>query len=157
MIQLSFDIPAVDAPWRATWDRADSVNPATISETDLCYKYFAVHVTFVIDDIEIVSRTRWVTLVDFALSLQYALKRLVAGDDASIGFTESDEVIRLKAENSVFVVTSSKRQWRVVVGLDEVMNAFVRFIGEAYSRLVECVPGLAENPVVRALRLAGQA
>ncbi|MGW4214792.1 hypothetical protein ACWEIJ_42880 [Lentzea sp. NPDC004789] len=156
MIRLSFDISEVETPWRATWGSAGPVNPVIISETALCYKCFAVHVRFVIDDIEIISRTRGITLVDFALSLQYALKRLVSGDDASIGFTESDEVIRLQVEGKAVVVTSSKREWRVAVSTDEVVPAFAGFVEEAYSRLVESVPGLAENPVIHALRLTGQ-
>ncbi|MGW0825059.1 hypothetical protein [Streptomyces sp. NPDC002845] len=149
MIQFSFEAPGAGSPWRDTWDKVRQVSPATISEMDLCYKYFGVRAELVVDGVEVISDQGYVTLVDLALSLRHALNRLSSGEDAAIGFTENDEVIRLRREGGLVVVTSSKHEWRVPIDREELVGAFVAFLREAYSRLTEHVPGLADNPVIR--------
>jgi hypothetical protein len=149
VIHFSFEVPNVGSPWRDTWNRAFQVNPANISEMDLCYKYFAVTVDIAVDEVEIISSERHVTLVDLALSLCHVLGCLLAGEDAAIGFTEDDEVIRFRVEAALVAVTSSKHQWRVSVEEEELVGAFVDFLREAHSRLTENVPGLAGNPIVQ--------
>ncbi|MES0835630.1 hypothetical protein [Nocardiopsis tropica] len=149
MIHFSFEVPNVGSPWRDTWDRAFQVNPATISEMDLCYKYFAVTVNIAVDEVDIISSERHATLVDLALSLCHALGRILAGEDAEIGFTEDDEIIRFRVEAALVAITSSKHQWRLSVEQEELVGAFAGFLREVHSRLTENVPGLAGNPVVQ--------
>ncbi|WDO04695.1 hypothetical protein ME763_03035 [Streptomyces murinus] len=149
MIHFSFKVPNAGSPWRDTWDRAFQVNPATISEMDLCYKYFGVTVDLAVDEVEIISSEGHVTLVDLALSLCHALSRLSAGEDTAIGFTEDDEVIRLRRETDLVAITSSKHQWQVSVEQEELVGAFVDFLREAHARLTVNIPGLADNPVVQ--------
>jgi hypothetical protein len=149
MIHFSIEVPSAGSPWRTTWDRAGQVSPATISETDLCYKYFGAQVELVVDGVEVISGQGYVTLVDLALSLRHALHRLSSGENAAIGFTESDEVIRLQRDGHLIVITSSKHEWRVPVEREELVEAFIEFLREAHSRLTVGVPGLADNPVIR--------
>ncbi|UUU44376.1 hypothetical protein [Streptomyces sp. NBC_00162] len=149
MIQFSFEPPGSGSPWRDTWDKACQVSPAAISEIDLCYKYFGVRAELVVDEVEVISGQGYLTLVDLALSVRHALNRLSSGGDSAIGFTESDEVIRLRREGDLVVITSSKHEWRVSVDREELVGAFVEFLREAHSRLTGFVPGLAENQVIR--------
>lgn len=149
MIHFSFEPPGPGSPWRDTWDKACQVSPAAISETDLCYKYFGVRVDLAVDGVEVISGQGYLTLVDLALSLRHALSRISSEEDSAIGFTENDEVIRLRREGDRVVITSSKHDWRVSVDREELVGAFVEFLREAHSRLTGFVPGLADNPVIR--------
>ncbi|MER7080011.1 hypothetical protein [Saccharopolyspora kobensis] len=148
MIHLSFELPIVGSPWRDTWDRATQVNPAVISEMDLCYEYFGVRAEFVADGVEVISGEGCVTLVDLALSLRHALNRLSSGEDSAIGFTENDEVIRLGYGGDRVVIASSKHEWRVSVDREELLGAFFEFLREVYRHLTEFIPALADNPVI---------
>ncbi|WP_406158900.1 hypothetical protein OG298_16295 [Streptomyces sp. NBC_01005] len=67
----------------------------------LCYKYFGVSTELVVDEVEVISNEGHVTLVDLALSLCHALSCLSSGEDTAIGFTEDDEVIRLRREEDL--------------------------------------------------------
>ncbi|MFF7553702.1 hypothetical protein ACFZA9_12540 [Streptomyces olivaceus] len=149
MIHFSFEVPKAGSPWRDTWDRATQVNPAAISEMDLCYKYFGVSAELVVNEIKVISSEGYVTLVDLALSLCHALSRLSSGEDAAIGFTEDDEVIRLRRESGLVEITSSKHQWQVSVEQEELVDAFGDFLRGAHARLTENVPGLVDNPAIQ--------
>ncbi|MEV1247036.1 hypothetical protein [Nonomuraea sp. NPDC049750] len=149
MIRFSFEVPKAGSPWRDTWDRAFQVNPAAISEMDLCYKYFGVSAELVVDEVKVISSEGHVTLVDLALSLCHALSRISSGEDTAIGFTEDDEVIRLRRKADQVEITSSKHQWQVSVEQEELVGAFDDFLREAHTRLTENVPGLADNPVIQ--------
>ncbi|MEU1081602.1 hypothetical protein ABZ368_15390 [Streptomyces sp. NPDC005908] len=148
MIHFSFEPPGPGSPWRDTWDKACQVSPSAISEMDLCYKYFGARAKLVVDGVEVISGQGYLTLVDLALSLRHALNRLSLGEDSAIGFTENDEVIRLRREGDIVAITSSKHEWRVSVDREELVDAFVEFLREAYSRLTGFAPGLADNPVI---------
>ncbi|GGL66774.1 hypothetical protein GCM10010129_07750 [Streptomyces fumigatiscleroticus] len=93
MIHLSFSLPEPGSPWRRTWEVAKQGDPAGLAEIDLRYKFFGVNVEMVVDDVEIISKRRFVTLVDLALSLSHAERRISSGEDAAFGFTESEEVV----------------------------------------------------------------
>ncbi len=96
MIHFSFEPPVPGSPWRDTWDKACQFSPSVISEIDLFYKYFGVRAELVVDGVEVISGQGYLTLVDLALSLRHALNRLSSGEDSAIGFTENNEVIRLR-------------------------------------------------------------
>ncbi|MFI6285085.1 hypothetical protein ACIBCM_10045 [Streptomyces sp. NPDC051018] len=149
MIHFSFEPPGSGSPWRDTWDKACHVSPAAISEIDLCYKYFGVRVELVVDGVEVISGQGYLTLVDLALSLRHSLNRLSSGEDSAIGFTENDEVIRLRREGDRVVITSSKHDWRVPVDREELVGSFVEFLRAAHFNLTGFIPGLADNPVIR--------
>ncbi|MFT9790233.1 hypothetical protein ACMZ5E_28910 [Streptomyces rhizosphaericola] len=149
MIHFSFEPPGPGSPWRDTWDKACQVSPSAISEMDLCYKYFEVRAELVVDGVEVISGQGYLPLVDLALSLRHALNRLSSGEDSAIGFTENDEVIRLRREGDLVVITSSKHDWRVSVDREELVDTFLEFLREAYYHLTGFTPGLANNPVIR--------
>ncbi|MGW0086564.1 hypothetical protein [Streptomyces sp. NPDC003393] len=151
MISLSFSLPEPDSPWHGTWEGAKQGDPAGITEMDLRYKHFGVNVEMVADGVEIISKRRFVTLVDLALSLSHAQRRILAGEDAAFGFTESEEVIYLRVDGDLASVSSSKRPWRVTVEREELAGAFSEFLREAYSRLTSEIPGLAANSVIQQL------
>ncbi|MFJ9552414.1 hypothetical protein ACIRPH_01270 [Nocardiopsis sp. NPDC101807] len=148
MIQLSFTPPEKSSPWSKTWDSVTWDDPAAISEIDLRYKYFGVNFEMVVDDVEIVSKKRFVTLVDLALSLSGVMKRISSGEDAAFGFTESDEVIHLICDGNLISVTSSKSLVQASVGRKELLDEFSRFLREVHYRLVLNIPGLSKNPVI---------
>ncbi|MFE9750052.1 hypothetical protein ACFYOT_34510 [Saccharothrix saharensis] len=149
MIHLSFDLPEPASSWRTTWDGARQDDPADIAEVDLRYKYFGVNVEMVVDDVEIISKSRFVTLVDLALSLRGAADRISRGEDAAFGFTESEEVIRLRQVDGHISVSSSKKPGDASVTREELLEKVSEFLQSAHARLVEEIPGLGENPVVR--------
>ncbi len=149
MINLSFEIPAPGSPWRTTWDDRIQADPKLVGEMDLRYKLFGVNVEMTIDDIEIISKKKFVTLVDLALSISHATRRLSSGEDAAFGFTESAEVIRLHQDGDLISVSSSKHSWQVSLEREELMEALTEFLREAHSRLTEHLPELAENPVIQ--------
>ncbi|WP_329312077.1 hypothetical protein [Streptomyces sp. NBC_01262] len=149
MIHVSFNLPDPGSAWLKTWDAARQGDPASITEMDLRYKYFGVNFELAVGDVEIVSRKRFVTLVDLALSLSGAVKRISSGDDAAFGFTENDEVIHLRRDGNLVAVSSSKHQVWAHVGREELVSEFLRFLQVAYSRLIEEVPGLSVNPVMQ--------
>ncbi|MBG0855373.1 hypothetical protein I2W78_26880 [Streptomyces spinoverrucosus] len=149
MIHLSFSLPEPGSPWRRTWEGAKQGDPAGLAEIDLRYKYFGVNVEMIVGGVEAISKRRFVTLVDLALSLSHAERRISSGEDAAFGFTESEEVIHLRHDGDLIVVTSSKRAWRVSVEREELASSFSRFLREAYSHLTSEIPGLVTNPVIR--------
>ncbi|GAA0927058.1 MULTISPECIES: hypothetical protein [Streptomyces] len=149
MIHLSFSLPEPGSPWQRTWEKAKQGDPASLAEVDLRYKYFSVNVEMVIDGVEVISKRRFVTLVDLALSLSHAKKCISSREDAAFGFTESEEVIYLQCDGDLIVVTSSKRSWQVTAERKELVSAFSGFLREAYSCLTSEIPGLVANPVLR--------
>ncbi|MGX2993298.1 hypothetical protein JNUCC64_03225 [Streptomyces sp. JNUCC 64] len=149
MIHLSFSPPGADSPWRKTWEAARQVGPANIAEIDLRYNYFGANVEMVIDGVEVISKRRFVTLVDLAFSLSQVVNRISVREDAAFGFTESEEVIHLRFDGDRVFVSSSKRDWRIPVEPGEVVDGFAVFLREVYSCLTSEIPGLGENPVIR--------
>jgi hypothetical protein len=149
MIHLSFSLPELSSPWRRTWEGARQGDPAGIAEIDLRYKCFGVNVEMVVGGVEVISKRRFVTLVDLALSLSHAESCISSGEDAAFGFTESEEVIHLRRDGDLIVVTSSKRPWRVTVEPEELAGAFSDFLREAHSRLTSEIPELVAHPVIR--------
>ncbi|MEO3766760.1 hypothetical protein [Streptomyces sp. B5E4] len=149
MIRISFSLPEPDSPWRKTWEGAKQAEPADLSEIDLRYKYFGVNVEMVVSGVEVISKRRFVTLVDLALSLSHAARRISSGGDAAFGFTESEEVIDLRRDGDLIAVTSSKRPWQVAVEREELVSAFSNFLHEAHSSLISEIPELVSNPVIR--------
>lgn len=153
MIILSISLPDSESPWQITWDDAKVKGPATLSETDLRYKYFGVGFRLTVGDIEIIPKGRVVTLVDLVFSLSFAVERISSGQDAAFGFTESDEVIRLRQEGDSVIVSSSKSSVQGSVSREEFLGEVARFLRAAYSRLVAEVPELSVNPTIQRLRL----
>lgn len=149
MIHLSFSLPEPRSPWRRTWEGAKQADPAGIAEVDLRYKYFGVNVEMVVDGVEVISKRRFVTLVDLALSISQAERRISSGEDAAFSFTESEEVIHLRRDGALIAVSSTKRPWRVTVEQEELVDAFAAFLREAHLRLTSEIPGLATNPVIQ--------
>jgi hypothetical protein len=151
MIHLSFSLPESGSPWQRTWEGAKQDDPAGIAEIDLRYKYFGVNVEMVVDGVEVISKRRFVTLVDLALSLSHAERRISSGEDAAFGFTESEEVIHLRRDGDLIAVSSTKRPWRVTAEPEVLVDAFADFLRKAYSRLTSEIPGLVNNPVIQEL------
>lgn len=153
MVNLSFTLPVPSSPWRRTWEAAAGQgDPSAIPETDLRYKYFAVNAELTVSDVEIISKTRFVTLVDLALSVRGVVERLSNGEDASLGFTESAEVIRFRGSGATVSITSSKSTNRAAATTrTDLLAELGRFLHAAHSRLVEEIPALSDNPVIRRL------
>ncbi|MFD5711395.1 hypothetical protein ACFWHW_13525 [Streptomyces pharetrae] len=149
MIHLSFSLPEPGSPWLKTWDSAKQGDPAAITEMDLRYKHFGVNFELTVDGVEIVSKARFVTLVDLALSLSAVVERISSGQDAAFGFTESEEVIHLRRDDDLVAVSSSMRPVRASVERGELVGEVVQFLRSAHSRLIAEVPELSANPVVQ--------
>lgn len=156
MIHLSFSLPGSASPWRRTWDGARQGDPADIAEIDLRYKYFGVNVEMGVGDVEIISKRRFVTLVDLALSLRDVIERISRGEDAEFGFTESEEVIKFRQAGDIILVSSSKKKEQASVARDELVAELSEFIRSTHSRLVEEIPELADNPVIGRISLGSQ-
>ena len=149
MIRLSFCLPEPGSSWFMTWEAAKQGDPASISEIDLRYKYFGVNVEMVVDDVEMISKKRFVTLVDMALSISEVVARISRGEDAMFGFTESEDVIRLHREVNSVSVESSRTGKCASVSRDELIDTFSTFLREVHSRLINEVPRLGENSTIR--------
>ncbi|MET7528808.1 hypothetical protein [Streptomyces goshikiensis] len=93
-------------------------DPAGLAEIDLRYKYFGLNVEMVVGGVEVISKRRFVTLVDLALSLSQAERCISSGGDATFGFTESEEVIHLRCDGELIAVTSSKRPCGLPSGVE---------------------------------------
>lgn len=148
-MNLSFSLPEPLSPWRRTWEQAKNGDPADIAEIDLRYKYFGVNVEMFVDDTEIISKSRFVTLVDLALSLHGVLDRISRGEDAAFGFTESEEVISFHQLGTNVAVSSSKRTIQASVPRDELLDTLSSFLYAAHARLVEEISELSRNPVIK--------
>ncbi|MFH8746617.1 hypothetical protein ACH4GK_14750 [Streptomyces rimosus] len=148
-MRISFSVPELGLPWRSTWEVAKRDTPEGIAEIDLRYRYFGANVEMVVDDVEVISKRRFVTLVDLALSLSHAERRILSGEDAAFGFTESEEVVHLRRDGDLIAVTSSNHPWRVTVGRGELVGAFSGFVQKVHSLLTSEIPGLSANPVMR--------
>ncbi|MEV7026542.1 hypothetical protein [Kitasatospora sp. NPDC093558] len=149
MIHLSFSLPEPASPWHETWDDARRGDPSGISEGDLRYRYFGVNVEMIVDSVEIISKRRFVTLVDLALSLRGVAERISRGEDAAFDFTESEEIISFRRAGDSISVGSSRRPGRGSVAPGELLEKISEFLKSAHSRLVEEIPGLDENVTVR--------
>ncbi|MFF3350548.1 hypothetical protein [Streptomyces sp. NPDC002779] len=103
-------------------------DPAAITEMDLRYQYFGVKFELTVDGVKIVSKARFVTLVDLALSLSVVVERISSGQDAAFGFTERGEVIRLSRDGDLVAVSSSIRPVRASVERGELVGEFVQFL-----------------------------
>lgn len=150
---MSISLPDPGSPWLRTWDDARGKDPATLSETDLRYKYFGVSFRLAVGGIEIVPKGRVVTLVDLMFSLSFVVERISSGEDGAFGFTENDDVIRLRQEGDSVIVSSSKGSAEGSVNREEFLAEAVRFLSECFSRLVAEVPELSINPTIQRLRL----
>jgi hypothetical protein len=153
VIHLSFSLPEPGSPWLKTWDSAKKGDPAAISEIDLRYKYFGVNFELVVGDVEIVSKKRFVTLVDLTLSLSSVLERVSSGQDAAFDFTENEEVIHLRRDGDLVAVSSSTRPVQASVESEELVGEVVQFLRTAHSRLVAEIPELSANPVIQRFSL----
>jgi hypothetical protein len=149
MIHLSFSLPESASPWHRTWDEAKQGDPAGIVEIDLRYKYFGVNVEMVVGDVEIISKKRFVTLVDLALALRGVVERISRGEDAEFGFTESEEVVSIRQDGASISVSSSKKTGQASVARGELLEKISEFLQSAHSRLIEEIPELDDNPTVR--------
>ncbi|MHA6759590.1 hypothetical protein [Streptacidiphilus sp. PAMC 29251] len=149
MIDFSFSLPESSSPWRRTWDEAKQGDPTGLAEIDLRYKYFGVNVEMVMNDVEIISKRRFVTLVDLALSLRGVVERISHGEDAAFGFTESEEVISLRQVGDSISVSSSKKPGQASVARGELLEKISGFLQSARSQLIEEIPELDGNPVIR--------
>jgi hypothetical protein len=150
---MSFALPGPDSPWLKTWERAKDSNPITLGEMDLRYKYFGVNIELIVGDVEIVSKTGFVTLVDLALSLTQVVQQLASGQDAAFGFTESEEVIHLRQRGDTVEVDSSSSSKHGSANREEVGQEIVRFVRAAHARLVTEIPQLSENPIIQRISL----
>lgn len=151
MIDISFSLPAASSPWRQTWDDARRLDPKVISEMDLRYKYFGVNVELVVGGLELISRRKFVTLVDLALSFRGVVDRVSRGEDATFGFTESANVINIRQQEGGLSVGSSTRSEIASVSSEELVDGLSRFIREAHGKLLQEIPGLAGNPIIQRL------
>jgi hypothetical protein len=149
LIRLAFYLPGPGSAWLKTWDAVRQGDPAVMTEMYLRYKYCGVEFELTVGGVEIISRKRFVTLVDLALSLSSVVKRISTGEDAAFGFTESEEVIHLRQDGNLVVVSSSKRSLQGSVGREELIEEFRKFLREAFSRLIQEVPEFSANPVIR--------
>ncbi|MFI6316769.1 hypothetical protein ACIBG8_04585 [Nonomuraea sp. NPDC050556] len=117
---------------------------------DLRYKYFGAIVEFAIDGTSFVSSSQVVALVDFTLCVTYAADRLVAGEDAAIDFTESTKVIHFHTlGSSVRVASSTRGGIEASSTTAELVSKLTDFANAAKSRLIQEIPGLADNPVIQ--------
>ena len=149
MITISFELPGPDSPWRRTWDDARRGGAARLDEMELRYKFFAANVELIVDGVEFISRRRFVTLVDLALSISNVVKRVSNGGDASFGFTESEEVVRVTREGDLVSLSSSSRPEMVSLPVGRLIDECRDFLHSAYSRMVAEVPELGDNPVIQ--------
>ncbi|MFD9819399.1 hypothetical protein [Streptomyces violascens] len=124
-------------------------DPAHIAEIDLRYKYFAVNVEMTVDGTEIISKRRFVTLMDLALSFAHVRKRIASAEDAAFGFTETEEVIHLRCDGDQVAMSSSKHPWQVSADREELLDAIAAFLSDANSCLIAEFPRLGENPALR--------
>src|SRR5512139_1901607 len=152
MIHISFNLPDPESPWRKTWDDLKALDSAKVGEMDLRYKYCGVRLGFIVDGAEVVSPSRYVTLIDLALAFSFALRRMSSGEDAAFGFTESDEVIHLRQGDGCVHISSSEKTDTFSAGGDELADELRSFVRAAYSTLLEEVPGLSANPIIQRLR-----
>ncbi|MFJ2896190.1 hypothetical protein ACIO87_15085 [Streptomyces sp. NPDC087218] len=100
-------------------------------------------------DVEMISKRRFVTLADLALSISGVVARIARGEDAVFGFTESEDVIRLHQDAGFVSVESSRTGKCVSVSRDELIEELSRFLREAHSTLIGEVPLLDGNPTIR--------
>lgn len=101
------------------------------------------------DEVEIISDSGHVTLVDLALSVRHALGRLALGEEASLGFTESADVIRLVRDGDLVLVSTSVDGLSASIDYVELVTSFSEFLQKAYTCLVSRAPGLARNLTIR--------
>ncbi len=116
---------------------------------DLRYKYFAANVELSVNGVEFISKRRFVTLVDLALSISGVVRRVSSGGEAAFGFTESDEVVRVTRDGDLVRLSSSNRPEVVSLPQDELIVEFRRFLHSVHSRMVAEVPELVRNPTVQ--------
>ncbi|WFE19208.1 hypothetical protein O7621_14650 [Solwaraspora sp. WMMD937] len=86
-------------------------------------------------------------------SLSFAVERISSGRDGAFGFTENNDVVRLRQEGDLVVFSSSKDFAEGSVNREEFLGEAVRFLDECYVRLVAEVPELSINPTIKQLRL----
>ncbi|WP_156755898.1 hypothetical protein [Actinokineospora pegani] len=144
-------MPGPGEPPAITWDRARQASGDALDETGLRYKFFLVRAEFIANGVQVISAGDYVPVIDLALVARHALDLLIRSQDASLDFTESAEVIRLSGEGEEVAITSSHHDWRVSVDRNELVAALGDFAGEAYRRVTEYMPDLAENPVLQRL------
>ncbi|GAA1552124.1 hypothetical protein GCM10009827_086050 [Dactylosporangium maewongense] len=149
MISMCFEVPGPASPGSVTWERVRGRDAASLTDTDLRYRLFLVHVEFTVDGVEVIWKGRWITLVDLCLGLTGVVSQVKAGAPSAFGYTEHEEVIHVVPEGGRVVLTSSMKSWRVDADAGELVAACTRFVDTAYARLVAEHPDLTRNAVMR--------
>ncbi|MGW4897782.1 hypothetical protein ACWEQL_36880 [Kitasatospora sp. NPDC004240] len=128
MISLSFPVPEPGSPWRRSWEAAAQGDPAAAPEIDLRYKHFGVNVELVVNGVAIIPKGRFATLFDLTLSLCGISDRISQGEDATFGFTESEEVISVRQAGKMVSISSSRREEQAIAPSGELLPELYDFI-----------------------------
>ncbi|WP_158710288.1 hypothetical protein [Streptomyces sp. NRRL F-5126] len=148
-MHLSFSVPSQESPWIKTWESIQPQNAAEVSEMDLRYKYFGVAVEMSAGGVDFISKNKYVTLMDLGLSFRDVIAKVSAGRDAAFGFTESEEVIRVRHVGEYVSISSSNSSAQASVSRSDFVAHLSSFVRRARNVLLREVPELGNNPVLQ--------
>ena len=135
------------------WNRDQpGLDLSLAGEVALRYDLFLGDVVFTIDGADLSARWGWVPVLDFALSLRFALRSLERDGTASLEFTESDERILIERSGDALRLTATYAPFAAAtVARAELEEAADRFLERLVDDLCARHPELGVNPVFTAL------
>ncbi|MEX5638001.1 hypothetical protein [Parafrankia sp. FMc2] len=152
MIDLRLSIPERSSSLYRSWERARQEDPKAIGETELQYYLFYVHIVFALDGVEFISTDEVVTLVDFMQEVSWVAENIASHRDASIGFTEHADTVSFRWTKGGIHVSAPRAPGGIYVNPDNLMKTLHAFLENAIACLAREIPGIEDNPTIRAVR-----
>jgi hypothetical protein len=140
MINLSYRLAA---DWN---EKAEGVDWATASETELRYGAFMGDQIFVIDGADFSAKWGWVPILDFATSLVKIIQGLHAHESELLfEFTESDAQIQFNRQADRVLVTSNYSTAKATTPLGELDKAAASYAERVLRDAINLHPTLNTN------------
>lgn len=142
-IQLDFSLNSLEAK------KISTVDPKSISQTDIDYYLFCGSIVFRIDGATFDAPWEWVPVLGFASQLAEIVELLVVQESASLGFTESDASISFRRNGSTVRIDANYCSSTTEISLVELTTSANEFMQRVARKLIESWPLLEQCWIIR--------
>ena len=138
LIEIDFEIRQASISGSVDWTWAN--------EMLLRYDCFLGNIRFVVDDVDLSMDWGWIPILDFALSLQHVVRRLMQIGFERMEFTDSDCTIEFRViADDVLQIQSSYLEGVSVTGAREFREKSRDFFSRVRRHIEEDIPEIRTN------------
>lgn len=153
MIDLDFVLPDAASALGRSWSRSLDRDASRIDSMELRYKMFFTRVEFTVGEVTLLSKFSFEPLADIALGMLHVLKRLRDAEEATLGFTERDEILRFTPTfDSVRIASSTRPEVVAMARKAEIVLTLSVFVEKAAGEIVKFNPNMMKNANILRLR-----